>query len=226
MAQCSWTATDPRRTRGRFEGPDRGARQPPCVPATVLVGDDKPSQIYVRNKRKKAEEAGMVSRHVELPGDISQPDLEAAVRDLADDPAVHGILVQLPLPDGLDAERILDLLRRRRTSTASPSARWADSFVVATVTFLHPARGDASDGALRRRDRRQEGGRHRSLHARRVAPGSPAWPQRLRCHADACPQPFGRPGRDLPEADIIVAAVVWPVSSPLSSSSLALLSST
>jgi len=78
--------------------------------ATVLVGDDKPSQIYVRNKRKKVEEAGMVSRHVELPGDISQPDLEAAVRDLADDPAVHGILVQLPLPDGLDAERILDLL--------------------------------------------------------------------------------------------------------------------
>ena len=78
--------------------------------ATVLVGDDKPSQIYVRNKRKKAEEAGMVSRHVELPGDISQPDLEAAVRDLADDPAVHGILVQLPLPGGLDAERILDLL--------------------------------------------------------------------------------------------------------------------
>lgn len=78
--------------------------------ATVLVGDDKPSQIYVRNKRKKAEEAGMVSRHVELPGHISQPDLEAAVRDLADDPAVHGILVQLPLPDGLDAERILDLL--------------------------------------------------------------------------------------------------------------------
>lgn len=78
--------------------------------ATVLVGDDKPSQIYVRNKRKKAEEAGMVSRHVELPGDVSQSDLEAAVRGLAEDPTVHGILVQLPLPDGLDAERILDLL--------------------------------------------------------------------------------------------------------------------
>ena len=92
------------------------------------VGDDKPSQIYVRNKRKKAEEAGMVSRHVELPSDISQPDRDA-VRDLADDPAVHGILVQLPLPDDLDAERILDLLRRRRMSTASPSARWADSFM-------------------------------------------------------------------------------------------------
>jgi len=78
--------------------------------ATVLVGDDKPSQIYVRNKRKKAEEAGMVSRHIELPAEVSQAELEAAVSDLAVDPDVHGILVQLPLPDGLDAERVLDLL--------------------------------------------------------------------------------------------------------------------
>ena len=78
--------------------------------ATVLVGDDKPSQIYVRNKRKKADEAGMVSRHVELSAEISQADLEAAVSELANDPGVHGILVQLPLPDGLDAERVLDLL--------------------------------------------------------------------------------------------------------------------
>lgn len=78
--------------------------------ATVLVGDDKPSQIYVRNKRKKAEEAGMVSRHIELPAEVSQAELETAVSDLATDPDVHGILVQLPLPDGLDAERVLDLL--------------------------------------------------------------------------------------------------------------------
>ncbi len=78
--------------------------------ATVLVGDDKPSQIYVRNKRKKAEEAGMVSRHVALSADVSQAELETAVLDLVNDPDVHGILVQLPLPDGLDAERILDLL--------------------------------------------------------------------------------------------------------------------
>lgn len=83
---------------------------PPVCLATVLVGDDKPSQIYVRNKRQKAEEAGMQSRHVELPGDISQDQLEAAVLDLAQDPSVHGILVQLPLPPGLDAERVLDLL--------------------------------------------------------------------------------------------------------------------
>ncbi len=78
--------------------------------ATVLVGDDKPSRLYVASKQKKAGEAGMVSRHVELPADISQADLEAAVQGLVDDPTVHGILVQLPLPDGLDAERVLDLI--------------------------------------------------------------------------------------------------------------------
>lgn len=83
---------------------------PPVCLATVLVGSDKPSQIYVRNKHRKAEEAGMVSRHVELPADATQDDVEDAVRDLAEDPGVHGILVQLPLPDGLDAERVLDLV--------------------------------------------------------------------------------------------------------------------
>ena len=78
--------------------------------ATVLVGDDKPSQIYIRNKRKKAEEAGMVSRHVELGDEATQAEVEEVVRDLAGDPDVHGILVQLPLPDGLDAEPVLDLI--------------------------------------------------------------------------------------------------------------------
>ena len=87
-----------------------GLGNPLVCLATVLVGDDKPSQIYVRNKRKKAEEAGMVLRHVELSADVSQAELEAAVTDLANDRDVHGILVQLPLPDGLDAERVLDLL--------------------------------------------------------------------------------------------------------------------
>ena len=78
--------------------------------ATVLVGDDKPSQIYIRNKRKKAAEAGMVSRHVELGTDATQAEVEEVVRALAGDPDVHGILVQLPLPDGLDAEPVLDLI--------------------------------------------------------------------------------------------------------------------
>jgi methylenetetrahydrofolate dehydrogenase (NADP+)/methenyltetrahydrofolate cyclohydrolase len=78
--------------------------------ATVLVGDDKPSQVYVRSKQRKAAEAGLVSRHVGLDGDSCQAQVEGAVKALVDDPAVHGILVQLPLPDGLDPEPVLDLI--------------------------------------------------------------------------------------------------------------------
>ncbi len=78
--------------------------------ATVLVGDDKPSRLYVKSKHKKAKEAGLASRHIDLPSNIAQSQLETEVRALADDPSVHGILVQLPLPEGLDAEPVLDLL--------------------------------------------------------------------------------------------------------------------
>lgn len=78
--------------------------------ATVLVGVDKPSQVYVRMKQRKAEEAGMHSRHVELGEEATQGEVENAVQRLVDDPEVHGILVQLPLPDGLDPEPVLALI--------------------------------------------------------------------------------------------------------------------
>lgn len=78
--------------------------------ATVLVGDDGPSQRYVNSKHKKAGEAGMVSRHHGLGEDATQDEVEAIVRELASDPTVHGILVQLPLPEGLDPEPVLDLV--------------------------------------------------------------------------------------------------------------------
>ena len=78
--------------------------------ATVLVGGDKPSHIYVRMKHKKAQEAGMVSKSVELSEESTQAEVEAAVAELAADPMVHGILVQLPLPSHLDAEPVLALL--------------------------------------------------------------------------------------------------------------------
>lgn len=78
--------------------------------ATLLVGDDKPSKIYVRWKHKKAEEAGMISKGIELPGAATQEEVEAAVKSFAADPDVHGILVQLPIPKHLDTERVLALI--------------------------------------------------------------------------------------------------------------------
>ncbi|HEX6117181.1 MAG TPA: bifunctional methylenetetrahydrofolate dehydrogenase/methenyltetrahydrofolate cyclohydrolase FolD [Solirubrobacterales bacterium] len=80
--------------------------RPPGL-ATVLVGDDAASQVYVRNKRKGTEEAGMRSIHHELPADTSQDDLLALVRELNADAEVDGILVQLPLPDAIDQDAVV-----------------------------------------------------------------------------------------------------------------------
>lgn len=86
------------------------AGSPAVCLATVLVGDDRPSRLYVASKQKKAAEAGMTSRHVGLPGDASQAQVEDAVAALVADPTVHGILCQLPLPASLDPEPVLSLI--------------------------------------------------------------------------------------------------------------------
>ena len=78
--------------------------------ATVLVGEDPASQVYIRNKIRSCERVGMESRHIPLPADVSQEALMEEVQQLNRDDAVHGILVQLPLPDGLDAQPILDAI--------------------------------------------------------------------------------------------------------------------
>jgi methylenetetrahydrofolate dehydrogenase (NADP+)/methenyltetrahydrofolate cyclohydrolase len=90
------------------------AGSPEICLATVLVGDDKPSQTYVRSKHRKAADAGLQSRNVELPATATQADVEAEVAALAADPAVHGILVQLPLPRGVDEQRVLRAVDPRK----------------------------------------------------------------------------------------------------------------
>jgi methylenetetrahydrofolate dehydrogenase (NADP+)/methenyltetrahydrofolate cyclohydrolase len=84
---------------------EEGKSQPGL--ATVLVGDDPASEVYVKMKRKACKKAGIQSFHFPLPADISQEELEKKVAELNADPNIHGILVQLPLPKGLDEERVL-----------------------------------------------------------------------------------------------------------------------
>jgi methylenetetrahydrofolate dehydrogenase (NADP+)/methenyltetrahydrofolate cyclohydrolase len=74
--------------------------------AVVLVGEDPASQVYVRNKGKQTVEAGMDSFEYKLPVDTSEEELLALVDKLNNDPAVNGILVQLPLPDQIDESRV------------------------------------------------------------------------------------------------------------------------
>jgi 5,10-methylene-tetrahydrofolate dehydrogenase/methenyl tetrahydrofolate cyclohydrolase len=75
--------------------------------ATVLVGERKDSQTYVRMKKKACAEVGITSFGHDIPADISQAELLELVQDLNANPDVHGILVQLPLPDHIDEEAIL-----------------------------------------------------------------------------------------------------------------------
>src|SRR5262245_53791319 len=72
-------------TVARVRATIEAAGSPPVCLATVLVGDDRPSQIYVRGKHKKAQEAGMTSRNVELPATSSQAQVEDAVAALVED---------------------------------------------------------------------------------------------------------------------------------------------
>lgn len=78
--------------------------------AVILVGDNPASQVYVRNKERACADVGIESRCLRLPADIPQPQLEDAILFLNGDPAIDGILLQLPLPKGLDGQRCLDLI--------------------------------------------------------------------------------------------------------------------
>lgn len=79
--------------------------------AVILVGTDPASEVYVSHKRKDCEEVGFLSQAYDLPDSTGQDELEALIDRLNDDPAIDGILLQLPLPAGLDASSLLERIR-------------------------------------------------------------------------------------------------------------------
>lgn len=87
----------------------RGARPPGL--AVILIGNDPASEVYVRNKRRACEEAGIVSRSHDLPASIPQQELVELIDLLNDDSDIDGILVQLPLPEHIDTETIIERIR-------------------------------------------------------------------------------------------------------------------
>jgi methylenetetrahydrofolate dehydrogenase (NADP+) / methenyltetrahydrofolate cyclohydrolase len=82
--------------------------------ATVLVGDDQASKVYVRSKHKAAERVGIATLNNTLPGDISEGELEKALSELNRDPEVNGILLQLPLPGHISPRRMTDMIDPRK----------------------------------------------------------------------------------------------------------------
>jgi len=97
--------------RMKMELADRASRLVaagrPAGLGTILVGDDGPSAKYVAMKHADCEEVGIRSHHAQLGNDATQADVEALVDEMNADPAIHSILVQLPLPNGINEEQIL-----------------------------------------------------------------------------------------------------------------------
>src|ERR1700761_4271708 len=75
--------------------------RPPGL-ATILVGDDPASEVYIRGKRKASAEAGITDHHQHLPKDATQQEVAAVIEDCNRNPEVSGILLQLPVPEGLN----------------------------------------------------------------------------------------------------------------------------
>lgn len=78
--------------------------------AVIIVGDNPASRVYVQNKIKACHEVGLYSELHDLPGDISEEMLLAKIEDLNQNPSLHGILVQLPLPDHIDVNKVLETI--------------------------------------------------------------------------------------------------------------------
>ena len=82
--------------------------------AVILVGNNPASQVYVRNKIKACEEVGIKSYAYYLPEDIKESDLCDLVKEVVENPAIHGVLVQLPLPKHINADKVLALIPRKK----------------------------------------------------------------------------------------------------------------
>jgi len=108
--------------------------------AVVLVGNDPASEVYVRSKHTQTQAAGMASFEYRLPSDVAQADLLALIATLNRDPAVHGILVQLPLPKSIHTETVINAIDPAKDVDGlhpSNAGRLAGGF--AALVALHAA---------------------------------------------------------------------------------------
>ena len=177
--------------------------------AVVLVGDDPASQVYVRSKGEHSKAAGMHSVTHRLPADASQAALLAMVDQLNRDPAIHGILVQLPLPKGLDEKAVIEAIDPAKdvdglhVVNAGRLAQGLPSLVPCTplgcMILLRDTLGDLS-------------GKRAVVVGRSVLVGKPI--AQLLLQADCTVTIAHSRTQDLPtvcrEADILVAAVGRP----------------
>jgi methylenetetrahydrofolate dehydrogenase (NADP+)/methenyltetrahydrofolate cyclohydrolase len=177
--------------------------------AAVLVGDNPASASYVRSKTKACQEAGIFSRQLTPPGDIPQVELLQIIHELNHDPAIHGILVQLPLPTHLDERTILEAVDPRKD---------VDGFTFANIGRLVENQARfvpcTPAGILELLDREgiEVKGKHAVVVGRSEIVGKPVAFLLLHRHATVaiCHSRTADLGAETRRADILVAAVGRP----------------
>jgi methylenetetrahydrofolate dehydrogenase (NADP+) / methenyltetrahydrofolate cyclohydrolase len=178
--------------------------------ATVLVGDDPASTVYVRMKREDSAEVGIESFHHEPGGDISAEDLAALIRDLNADERVHGILLQLPLPGHLDQDEFISLIDPSKDVDGLTSAN-AGLLMQGREEAMVPCTPAGVMELLREAGASLEGARTVVL-GRSILVGKPV--AQLLLGANATVTHCHSRTRDLPavcrEAEVLVAAVGSP----------------
>ena len=176
--------------------------------AVVLVGEDPASQVYVRNKDKAASAAGIAVQTRKLPAETTQAELEAVVLELNEDAAVHGILVQLPLPKGLDEQRVVEAISPEKDVDGLHPANVAA--LVQGVEGLQPCTPAGCIELLDRHDIALEG-KHVVVIGRSQLVGKPVAQLALGRNATVtiCHSRTKDLAAEVVRADVIVAAVGW-----------------
>jgi methylenetetrahydrofolate dehydrogenase (NADP+) / methenyltetrahydrofolate cyclohydrolase len=178
--------------------------------ATILVGDDPASAVYVRMKREDSAQVGIESFHHEPGGDVSTGALASLIRSLNDDERVHGILLQLPLPDHLDQDEFISLIDPAKDVDGLTSAN-AGLLLQGREEAMVPCTPAGVMELLAEADVQLEGARTVVL-GRSILVGKPL--AQLLLGANATVTHCHSRTRDLPavcrEADVLVAAVGSP----------------
>ena len=179
--------------------------------AVILVGDDPASQVYVRNKVRKCEELGMRSVKIEMPATTSQEELLAKVAELNADPAVHGFLVQLPLPKHIDEKAVINAIDPAKDADCFHPVN-VGKMLIGEPDFL-PATPAGVMEMLKRRGI-QTAGKHAVVIGRSNIVGKPMAAILMQRGADATVTVANSRTEDLASitrtADILIAAVGKP----------------
>ena len=196
------------RVAGRAAGFTAASGITPCL-ATVIAGDDPASVTYVRMKRSRSQKAGIASRHVGLPADATTQDLVRALDELSADPAVHGILLQHPVPPQIDERAAFEAIAPHKDVDGVTMHSFA------AMAFGSPGYASATPGGIMRLLDAYDvdpSGQHAVVIGRSPILGKPAG--MLLLARDATVTYCHSRTRDLPAvartADILVAAVGRP----------------